>query len=283
MYRAFSPIHISHQENLEISAPIAAANRFEGIFVNIENEEALGKQKIKELLERYNLKAAGFELPTCFYKDETDFKDDLEKLERLAKFAKECGFNDCTTYVFPANEKLDFAENFKLHAKRGKQINKILKDNDIRFGLEFVGPYTLRKDARYTFIYDLDGMLELCDAIGDVGLLLDVFHWDMAGQTKEDFKKINASQIVCVHINDAPAGITPEEQLDQVRKLPGSTGVLRIGEFFEGLLGLGYDGPVVCEPFVKELGEMSLGEATKKVAEAYDIVWPSNRPLIIKA
>ncbi|MBQ7372732.1 MAG: hypothetical protein IJV14_00770 [Lachnospiraceae bacterium] len=118
MYRAFSPIHISHQENLEISAPIAAANRFEGIFVNIENEEALGKQKIKELLERYNLKAAGFELPTCFYKDETDFKDDLEKLERLAKFAKECGFNDCTTYVFPANEKLDFAENFKLHANR---------------------------------------------------------------------------------------------------------------------------------------------------------------------
>ena len=275
MYRAFSPSHISYSETLEISAPIAAANRFEGIFVNIENEKSLGIQKIKDLLAKYNLKAAGFELPTSFYKEESEFEEDLIKLERLAKFAKDCGFNDCTTYVFPASETLDFAENFKLHTERGKQINEILKGNGIRFGLEFVGPYTLRKDARYTFIHDLDGILELCDAIGDVGLLLDVFHWDLAGQTKEDFRKIkDASKIVCVHINDAPAGVPFDEQLDQVRKLPGSTGVLRIGAFFDGLLELGYDGPVVCEPFVKELREMSLEEAAKMVAEAYDIVWP---------
>ena len=59
-----------------------------------------------------------------------------------------------------------------------------------------------------------------------------------------------------------------------MRALPGSTGVLRIGEFFEGLKNMGYTGPVLAEPFVKELGEMEFEKAVAVVSEAIDKVWP---------
>ena len=59
----------------------------------------------------------------------------------------------------------------------------------------------------------------------------------------EDFAKFpDESWVVCAHIMDAPAGIPREEQEDVVRALPGSTGVLRIGEFFEGLKNMAIQG-----------------------------------------
>ncbi len=49
--------------------------------------------------------------------------------------------------------------------------------------------------------------------------------------------------------------------MDVIRALPGSTGILRIDEFFEGLKNMGYTGPVLAEPFVEELGKMKFEEA----------------------
>lgn len=152
-----------------------------------------------------------------------------------------------------------------------------MKKYDISLGLEFLGPPKLRAGKKYEFIHTLDQMLELCRAIGtgNMGILMDVWHWDMAGQTFEDFAKFpDESWVVCAHIMDAPAGIPREEQEDVVRALPGSTGVLRIGEFFEGLKNMGYTGPVLAEPFVKELGEMEFEKAVAVVSEAIDKVWP---------
>ena len=59
-----------------------------------------------------------------------------------------------------------------------------------------------------------------------------------------------------------------------VRELPGATGLLRIDEFFDGLLKLGYDGPVYAEPFYAPLKEMPYDEAVKVVTDAINKVWP---------
>ena len=99
----------------------------------------------------------------------------------------------------------------------------------------------------------------------------------MAGQTRQDFAKFKCpDQVVLVHINDAPEGVPIEEQEDLVRKLPGETGVLRIAEFFEGLKSIGYEGPVIAEPFEPKLGEMSFEEALITTIAAIDKVWPQN-------
>ena len=47
-------------------------------------------------------------------------------------------------------------------------------------------------------------MLELCRAIGtgNMGILMDVWHWDMAGQTFEDFAKFpDESWVVCATVS----------------------------------------------------------------------------------
>ena len=64
-----------------------------------------------------------------------------------------------------------------------------------------------------------------------------------------------------VHVNDAPAGVPVEEQLDNVRALPGETGVIDIAGFLQSLQAIGYDGPVVPEPFKKELADLPSDDA----------------------
>ena len=47
-----------------------------------------------------------------------------------------------------------------------------------------------------------------------------------------------------------------DEQVDNVRALPGETGVIDIAGFLQALRTIGYDGPVVPEPFKKELNDL---------------------------
>ena len=157
------------------------------------------------------------------------------------------------------------------------QTMEMLKEKGILFGLEFLGPKKLRKGVKHEFIHDLDGMLKLCDAIGtgNCGILMDAWHWDMAEQKFEDFDKFTSpDMIVCAHIMDAPANIPADEQDDIVRRLPGTTGIINIEAFFAGLKKVGYEGPVLVEPFEAFLSMIPLEESLKIVAQSFDRVWP---------
>jgi sugar phosphate isomerase/epimerase len=57
-------------------------------------------------------------------------------------------------------------------------------------------------------------------------------------------------------VNDAPVGIDVDAQLDNVRRLPGETGVIDIAGFLQALAQIGYDGPVVPEPFSQRLRDL---------------------------
>ena len=48
--------------------------------------------------------------------------------------------------------------------------------------------------------------------------------------------------VVYVHINDAPAGIDPDDQIDNIRCLPAETGVIPLTELMQILTEIGYDG-----------------------------------------
>src|ERR1700733_8120886 len=54
---------------------------------------------------------------------------------------------------------------------------------------------------------------------------------------------LSASQVVYVHVNDAPRGSTVERQLDGVRLLPGGSGVIDLTGFLGAPEAIGYDGP----------------------------------------
>ena len=75
-------------------------------------------------------------------------------------------------------------------------------------------------------------------------------------------------QVVYVHINDAVAGVDVDEQLDDVRRLPGATGVIDLVGFLQALDRIGYDGPVAVEPFDVSLAALPTAERVRLAAES---------------
>jgi sugar phosphate isomerase/epimerase len=175
----------------------------------------------------------------------------------------------------PCSDELEFQANFDFHVTRLQPAAQILSDYGCRLGLEFVGPKTLRATRRYEFIYTLNGMLELCRAIGtdNMGLLLDAYHLYTSHGAPDLVRRLTNQDVVAVHVNDAPAGVAVDEQLDQVRALPGETGVLDMSGFLQALQTIGYDGPVTPEPFSERLRGLPPAEAVREAGQAMRRVW----------
>ena len=132
----------------------------------------------------------------------------------------------------------------------------------------------MREGKRYGFIYSPEAMLCLAEAIGpSTGLLVDCYHWYTALGTTADLRSLRAEDVVYVHVNDAPEGIPVEQQLDQVRRLPGASGVIDIAGFLQALREVGYDGPVTPEPFEKQLAAINPDEACRVAREHMQKIW----------
>ena len=280
MYKGFSSLLLGFGDRkIEDDIPLAVRYGYEGVYFDIAKESKKDPGQFRDLLAKNNLKNGGFSLPVEFRQSEEKFEEGMKLLAACCGFAEKTGTNRCITWIFPWSDTLDYRANFELHKTRLTKLAKVLEGHGIRFGLEFVGPPSARKGRKYPFIYNLDTLNELIDAIGtsNMGYLLDVFHWDLAGQNFADFKKIPGREwVVMAHINDVPAGIPAEEQEDLVRELPGATGVLKIADFMKGLQQLKYDGPVYVEPFYGPFKTMSIEDALKMTNNALEKVWPKN-------
>lgn len=224
---------------------------------NSQLEETLGDLGSKTLVWA----AAG--LPVDFRKDEAVFREGLAKLPTIASGLQRAGAGRMGTWLSPSHDELTYRRNFELHAARLREIAKVLKDHGIRFGLEYVGTQGLLVKGRYPFVHTLAETRELIDAIGtgNVGLVLDTWHWWTSGDTVEDLLSLKNEEVVSVDLNDAPAGLQKRDQLDNARELPASTGVIGVGEFVNALVRIGYDGPIRPEPFNKPLNELENDEA----------------------
>ena len=279
MFKNMSPGAIGVSGTMQECLAIAKEVGFEGMDVNINEAARIAGEKspraIKDMFLEAGLKIGGCNIVPEFRKDEETFRKGLAELPEKAALAHDIEIKRTYTWIRPFSDELPFEQNFELHARRLTEIAQILDEHGLRFGLEFVGPKTSRAGHKYEFIYDMDGMLKLCEAIGtpNVGLLLDSWHWYTTGGTVEDIRRLRADQVVYVHVNDAPKGIPVDEQIDNVRCLPGETGVIDIKGFLQALKEIGYDGPVTPEPFKKELREMPPREAARTVAESMDKIW----------
>lgn len=129
---------------------------------------------------------------------------------------------------------------------------------------------TLLIRGRYPFISSIKEGKELIGAIGigNVGFVLDSFHWYCANDTLEDIKTLTPADIVTVDLNDARAGFEREAQVDGKRELPLATGVINLKDFLQGLIDIDYDGPVRSEPFNEALNNMENDDALKTNMEA---------------
>lgn len=285
MYKALSPGAIGvRTATLEEAIAAAQTGGFEGVEYNprevADRIERQGAADVRALFQAARIHPAGFGLPTDWRTSKENWEQSLLELPRLAKAAQTIGGARTMTWIMPCSNDLNFDANYRFHVERFRPIARILADNDCLLGLEFIGPKTLRDSQKYPFVHTLEAMLRMGHDIGpNVGLLLDCWHWHTSHGTLEEIRRLKPEQIAYVHVNDAPAGIETDDQIDSVRDLPGATGVIDIAGFLQALQSIGYQGPVTPEPFKKELG--ALPDDTTRlqtVGAAMDKIFANIRP-----
>ena len=275
MYKTLSPGAIGIRGlSLSESIDLAKETGFAGLDFSIQAAADLGAGAAQALFDEAGIKHGAWGLPVRWQSDE--WRDDLAKLPRYAAVAAEMGATRVSTWCPPSSTERVFDENFAWHLERFKAIAEVLGGHGMRFGIEFIGPQSLRPPDRHGFIYTMEGMLELAAAIGtgNVGLLLDAWHLYTSGGGLDDLDKISNADIVNVHVNDAPEGLTMAEYNDHDRRLPCETGVIDLAGFMGKLAALGYDGPVTPEPFSARVNAIEDPlEAATATAESMDQLW----------
>ena len=213
--------------------PEAASRGFQAVSLTPDLlEDPLRAKKAGEAARACGIGFGLLPMPADFYHwelDDAEFEKALEELKRRAAVAEKLGAKTAYNHVWPAGTR-EFDENFLWHAGRIRKVGEILRDYGVRYGLEFLGPHELRTLAPHAFVHSLDGVLSLADAAGGTaGIAFDVYHWyTSAGGEEKDLLTVEEKidRLVCVHLNDAPAGIPYDRQKDMQRRFPMETGVI---------------------------------------------------------
>lgn len=277
-YKNLGPGHIGVRANQQQALEYAVKYGFDSITPvpgEFENKSSADIRNWVETMKAKGIRYGASDLPVQYRRDEEQFQKDLAHLPRKANILMQLGVERMATWITPGHNELTYLKNFEQHKKRLREAAKALKDNNIRLGLEFVGPRTSRSRYRFPFISTQADMMELVEAIdtGNVGLLLDSWHWYTSHGTVEELLRLTNKDVIHVHVNDAPAGIPIDQQVDNRRKLPVTTSVIDLKGFINALVKIGYDGPVECEPFDREVVDMNDDAALQKTIESLNKLW----------
>ena len=260
---------------------LARDTGFEAVVFDVREAARLAEQHgpdhVQDLFARAGVRPASWNVPVA-WRDGADRDAEIGGLPALAALARELGSPWATSGIRPGADDLTYGENFALHVQRLRPVARVLAEAGCRLGLEFIGPKTFRAPFRHEFIWTLRGTLELARAIGtgNVGVLLDAWHLYTSGEAVEDVTRLRPEDVVAVHVNDAPPGIPVEEQIDTVRALPLATGVIDLVGFMGALRTIGYDGPVMPEPFSQRLDDLAATDpvaAARETARSMDELW----------
>ncbi len=242
-------IDLAHRFGFEAVEPFA------GTIANLPADQ---RTALVAELKSLGLVWGAADLPVEFRQDDARFDEGLQRLPRTAEALAGAGVTRVGTWLSPVGDPLTYMQDFRRHSARLRQVAQILKDHGQRLGLEYVGTKTSRDGARHPFIHSLAELQDLIAEIGtgNVGVVLDSWHWWQAGDTPAAIEKLRAEDVVSVDLNDAPAGVAKEQQRDNQRELPAATGVLPVVPFLQALVRIGYDGPIRAEPFNRKLNDL---------------------------
>jgi sugar phosphate isomerase/epimerase len=265
--------NIGVSANQREAIELAARHGFESVGVDGGFIASLSAEQLSELKATMKSKglvfgAAG--LPVEFRQDQAKFEESLKALPKIAAGLERAGVDRIGTWLTPCDAKLTYIKNFRQHASRLREVATVLKDHQVRLGLEYVGPKTSWTSRQFTFIHTMAEMKDLIGEIntGNVGLVIDSWHWWNAGETAAEIRSLKGSDVIAVDLNDAPAGIPKDQQVDNRRELPCETGVIDVGSLLTALNEIGYDGPVRAEPFNQAVNKMSKEDSCEAAAAA---------------
>ena len=247
---------------------LAIKNKFESIYPLINDLKKMSNMELSDYLDKMASNSISFDvsiLPVDFSQTDSVFNDGIKVLKDYCKVMKKINSVGFCRWIMPTSNNLTYLKNFKIHKERLKECAKIIGDNDMKLGLEFVGPKTLMARDQFSFIRTINELRELISEIDErnVGYQLDTFHLYCANHSIEDLRFLNKDDIIMCQLNDAVNGRTRDEQIDLERDLPGKTGLIDTAPFLNFLQEVGYDRTVSAEPFNKDLNKMNNEEAAK--------------------
>lgn len=249
---------------------LAAASGHDGVWFDITEAKAIADDKgldhLKDMFASKGVQPGGWGAPVR-WQDDANRDADLEALKPLAELGVALGNPYTTTGIMPANNDREFDAQYAWVLERLTPFAQKLNESGVRLGIEFITPKTIRDRFTHEFIYTMSEMLRLGrdTGVGNVGVLFDVWHHYCAHGTVADLDTITKDDVQVVHVNDAPAGIPIDEQLDNQRLLPMESGVIEAPAMIAKLAALGYNGPVIAEPFNARINEIA---ATNPLAAA---------------
>ena len=257
-------INVNTNELLDL----AIKNKFESIYPLINDLKKMSTMELTDYLDKMASNSISFDvsiLPVDFSQTDSVFNDGIKVLKDYCKVMRKIDSVGFCRWIMPTSNNLTYLKNFKIHKERLKECAKIIGDNDMKLGLEFVGPKTLMARDQFSFIRTINELRELISEIDErnVGYQLDTFHLYCANHSIEDLRFLNKDDIIMCQLNDAVKGRTRDEQIDLERNLPGKTGLIDTAPFLNFLQEVGYDRTVSAEPFNKDLNKMNDEEAAK--------------------
>ena len=257
-------INVNANELLDL----AIKNKFESIYPLINDLKKMSTMELSDYLDKMVSNSISFDvsiLPVDFSQTDSVFNNGIKVLKDYCKVMRKIDSVGFCRWIMPTSNNLTYLKNFKIHKERLKECAKIIGDNDMKLGLEFVGPKTLMARDQFSFIRTINELRELISEIDErnVGYQLDTFHLYCANHSIEDLRFLNKDDIIMCQLNDAVKGRTRDEQIDLERNLPGKTGLIDTAPFLNFLQEVGYDRTVSAEPFNKDLNKMNNEEAAK--------------------
>lgn len=267
--------------SLEESIALASDSGFDSLVFNIREAANLvdthGIERVREMFASRCIRPASWNAPSYRAPDE-EYDAELAALPALVDVARQLGCSRATSFIMPGSDERELHDNMIWTVARLRPIAEILAAAGCQFGLEFCGPATFRADFRYPFVYTVAGVQEIAAAVGtgNVGVLLDAFHLYTSGDELTALDSLTAREVVVVHVNDAISGVPAAEQLDRVRDLPLAQGVLDLVGFMTRLQNMGYDGPVMVEPFSAALEARAAVDAlaaARETAHSLEALW----------
>ncbi|MCY4092491.1 MAG: TIM barrel protein [Caldilineaceae bacterium] len=278
MFPNFSPRALGIELSFDESVKLARRFHYGGIDVSIAELQQIAAQRgisaISEQMASAGLRFGAWSMPVAYAAGEDSWRQALSELPAQAQLAASLGADRTSTPVSPISDERAWDENYRFHLERLGPIAESLAAQGIRFGLEWIGPKTLRDGARYSFIHTMEDMLQLAADLGDnVGLLVDIFHLFTSHTDVSAVRGLTNAQVVNVHVNDAVAGRSADEQMDLERALPAETGLTDVAGFLQALDAIGYDGPVTVEPFSQRVRALVPAGAAQAAADSLALSW----------
>tara|TARA_Y100000385_G_scaffold283791_1_gene340610 strand:+ start:25 stop:984 length:960 start_codon:yes stop_codon:yes gene_type:complete len=247
---------------------LALKNNFDSIYPLINDLSKMSDLELNDYMGMMKSNSLSFDvsiLPVDFSQSNSIFNDGIKVLKDYCNTMKKIESKGFCRWIMPTNNDLTYLRNFETHKSRLKECAKIIGDNGMKLGLEFVAPKTLMARDQFSFIRTINELRELIDAIDEknVGYQLDTFHLYCANHTVDDLKFLNKDDIIMCQLNDAVKGRSRDEQIDLERELPGKTGLIDTAPFLNFLEEIGYEGTISAEPFNKDLNSMNNEKAAK--------------------